>query len=137
MPREQVNDVSMTTFGQELRRLRREANLTLADLAKAGGVTTVYVSRIERGDSPPPRPDVISKFLDRVGRPDEFRRMEQLAALSRATVEIAIKDKPQEQAELFLSLARRSDEGELTHDVILELLAILKRSNTKTDEQPK
>jgi len=46
----------MTTFGERLRTMRREAGMTQAALAESVGITNTYVSALESGrKTPPPR----------------------------------------------------------------------------------
>jgi transcriptional regulator with XRE-family HTH domain len=40
-------------FGQELRRLRKEAKYTQAKLAKRAGISASYISQLETGDKEP------------------------------------------------------------------------------------
>jgi transcriptional regulator with XRE-family HTH domain len=46
-------------FGEMLRRLRKERDLTQAALAEQIGVTHVYISALERGDKPAPRLEIV------------------------------------------------------------------------------
>lgn len=114
-------------FGVEIRRLRRQAGLTLADLAEAVGVSIVYVSQIERGDRHPPSPEGIRKLAARLGVPEQYGRLQALADRSRPSVEIALKGKTELEADMLLALARESEQGGLSPEAVEELLGILKK----------
>lgn len=49
----------MTTFGQQLRRLRRQQRLTQMELAKTVGVSNTYISALESGRKPAPPHEVV------------------------------------------------------------------------------
>lgn len=49
------------TFGQKLRRLRREKNKSMGDLADYLDLSVSYVSEVERGTRAPFAPDVLQK----------------------------------------------------------------------------
>lgn len=49
----------MTTFGQQLRRLRRQQRLTQMDLAMAVGVSNTYISALESGRKPAPPHELV------------------------------------------------------------------------------
>ena len=60
-------------FGEVLRQLRREAELTLGDLARLLDVSTVYVSDVERGNRKPFTRVRILKIADFLGKdPNEL-----------------------------------------------------------------
>jgi len=100
-------------FGDELRRLRREAGLNLADLADVLDRSIVFVSEIERGRKNPPPPDAIRKLLIRLGHEEKLLEFLRLAVQARESVEISVKNKGKEVTDLLLALARRCDEDEL------------------------
>lgn len=62
---------SMATFGAEVRELRRARQMTLADLAKASGVSVSHLSAIERGGTSPTL-NKISRIADGLGVPEEW-----------------------------------------------------------------
>jgi transcriptional regulator with XRE-family HTH domain len=50
------------TFGQTLRRLREDAEISLRAFAKMVDRTPTYISKIERGELAPPAEEVIEKM---------------------------------------------------------------------------
>lgn len=55
-------------FGERLRKLRKDANLTLKDLSTLSGVSHPYLSQIENGVKPrPPSPDILNKLAPYLG----------------------------------------------------------------------
>lgn len=57
-------------FGEMLRRLRKEKDLTQAALAEQIGVTHVYISALERGDKPAPRLELVIALARSLGVDD-------------------------------------------------------------------
>ena len=51
-----------SNFGQFLKSLRERQRLSLRDVEKEAGVSNAYISQIEKGDRPPPRPDILKKL---------------------------------------------------------------------------
>ena len=49
-------------FGRYLRELRTSRRLSLHDVEKACGVSNPYLSQLERGDRPPPKPEILKKL---------------------------------------------------------------------------
>jgi transcriptional regulator with XRE-family HTH domain len=119
--------VTKSTFGDELRRLRRAAKLTLADLAEAIDVSIVYVSQIERGDRSPPKVEDIRKLAKRLGVPAEADRLVALADRSRPSVQIPLKGKSERETDVLLALARESEQGGLPEEAVQELFDILQK----------
>jgi transcriptional regulator with XRE-family HTH domain len=120
------------TFGSELRRLRREAGLTLADLADAISSSIVYVSDMERDRKNPPSAKKIEKLLARMDRLEMLQEMLRLAARSRKSIEISVDNKSEDEVNILVALARQSDEGGLGDTLIRELRRLLERG--KQDE---
>ena len=116
-------------FGDELRRLRRTAGLTLKDLADEIGCTIVYVSDVERGRRNPPNPKKIQKLLARMDQEDKFAELLFLAARSRQSIEISVEDKTDDVASMLVALARRCDEGSLDDEMLRQLRDILEQEN--------
>ena len=120
----------MTTsnlFGDELRRLRKEAGLSLADLADAAGFSIVHMSDIERAKKNPPPPEKIQKLLSRMNRADALDQLLLLAAQSRKSIEISVEDKADDVASMLVALARRCDEGDLDPGMAQRIKDILER----------
>ncbi len=51
-----------TNFGQFLKELREKRRMSLRDVEKACGVSNPYLAQIERGDRPPPKPEILKKL---------------------------------------------------------------------------
>ena len=54
-------------FGETLRRLRKEKDLTQAALAEQTGVSHVYISALERGEKPAPRLEFVISLARSLG----------------------------------------------------------------------
>jgi transcriptional regulator with XRE-family HTH domain len=52
----------METFGEAVRRLRKEKDYTLAEVAGKVGISITYLSQIEKGQRKPPCPEIIDKI---------------------------------------------------------------------------
>jgi len=53
-------------FGRIVRSLREKHGIGLRELAKAIKISPTYLSKIERGDFPPPKSDVILKIAEKI-----------------------------------------------------------------------
>lgn len=63
----------METFGQRIKRARRELKLTQRELAKRVNVNFTYLSKIENGEMPPPSEEKIFKLAGTLNiDPDEL-----------------------------------------------------------------
>jgi HTH-type transcriptional regulator, competence development regulator len=51
-----------SNFGQFLRSLRKRQGLSLRDAEKKCGVSNAYIAQLEKGDRPPPRPNILRKL---------------------------------------------------------------------------
>jgi len=51
-----------SNFGQFLRMLRKRKGLSLREAEKECGVSNAYIAQLEKGDRPPPRPDILRKL---------------------------------------------------------------------------
>ncbi|HEY3966569.1 MAG TPA: transcriptional regulator [Planctomycetaceae bacterium] len=118
-------------FGKELRRLRRAHGLNLVDLADASGMSVVYLSDIERGDRKPPSEEKIRLLMARMDEDDKTERMFVLAAQSRKSIEVSLKDASESETQAILALARRIDEKTLPPEWEEELKKLLKRLGAK------
>src|SRR5437868_5342685 len=67
------------TFGTELRRIRRETDKTLEDVAIILDVSIPHVSDIERGRRSPPSRTAIANILRTWGRSEELDNLADLA----------------------------------------------------------
>lgn len=118
-------------FGDELRRLRRQEALSLADLADALGCSITYISDIERGKKNPPRPSAIRILLDRLGHENLFAHFLGLAVQARQSIEISVDDKNEDVTDMLVALARRCDEGGLDQEVVKKIRKLLEENQEK------
>ncbi|MGI2336208.1 MAG: helix-turn-helix domain-containing protein [Dehalogenimonas sp.] len=51
-----------SNFGQFLKSLRNRRHMSLRDVEKECGVSNAYIAQLEKGDRPPPRPDILKKL---------------------------------------------------------------------------
>lgn len=51
-----------SNFGQFLKSLRKRKHMSLRDVEKECGVSNAYIAQLEKGDRPPPRPDILKKL---------------------------------------------------------------------------
>ncbi len=66
-----ATDESLTTFGAEVRQLRKAREMTLVDLAEVSGVSVSHLSAIERG-SVNPTLGKIARIAEGLGVPEEW-----------------------------------------------------------------
>lgn len=97
----------LTTFGREVRKLRIDREMYLADLAENLGMSPAYLSNIEAGRKAIPQdlPDRISKAMELP--PQEAKRLREAAEMS--AKEVKLKPKTEHQADFAAALARRFD----------------------------
>ena len=112
-------------FGEELRRLRRAKEMSLASLADSIRCSIVFMSDVERGRRNPPDPQKISKLLEAMGEGQRLSEMLRLAAQSRRSIEISVEDKNDQVADMLVALARRCDEGSLDDEIARKIKEIL------------
>ena len=67
------------SFGSTLRNLRRQQGLGLRMAAEELGVSAAYLSRIEQGKEPPPRPEVIGRMATLLGGGDALFILAEVA----------------------------------------------------------
>lgn len=98
------------TFGQTLRRLREDAQISLRSFAKMVERTPTYISKIERDELAPPAEDVI-KEIARILKQDEDD-MIALAGRVPSDLPEIIKGQPKEMA-LMLRSAKKLTPAQL------------------------
>lgn len=54
----------MNTFGEKLKKMRNDKNLSIRELAKRSGTSHPYLSQLETGKRNPPKPEMIKKLSD-------------------------------------------------------------------------
>jgi transcriptional regulator with XRE-family HTH domain len=114
-------------YGEELRRLRRATGRTLADLADVLECSIAYMSDVERGRRNPPPTEGTKKLLAALGKLEHLPRMLMLAAKSRNSVEISVKGKADDIANMVAGLARSCDEGTLDEETARKIIKLLEK----------
>jgi len=96
-------------FGRRVRVLRAEQGWGLRKFAKAVGVSPTYLSKIERGEFPPPAEDKVVAIADALGQD----RDELLALAGRIASDLAevIRARPIELAALLRAIRDLSPEA--------------------------
>jgi HTH-type transcriptional regulator, competence development regulator len=95
-------------FGRRVRTLRAEQGWGLRKFAKAVGVSPTYLSKIERGEFPPPAEDKVVAIADALGQD----RDELLALAGRVASDLAdvIRARPRELSALLRAIRDLSPE---------------------------
>ena len=114
----------MTPFGERVRRLRRERGLLLKDMAAHLGVSSAYLSALERGERGKPTWTLIQGTLQYFNIIwDEADELARLADLSDPRVKVDPARLPSE-ATLLANRLSREIRG-LNAEEIAELLGVL------------
>jgi len=114
----------MTPFGQKLRSMRAERNVTLKTMADALGVSPAYLSSLEHGRRGAPTWYLVQRvitFFNVIW--DEAEEIERLAQISHPRVVIDTSGLGPEATEFANKLARQV--GNLTDADIRDLLDLL------------
>ncbi len=120
----------MTPFGDKMRRLRTERNVTLKDMAKAIGVSPAYLSALEHGKRGRPGWHLIQRILSYLNIIwDEAEDVVRLARVSHPRIAIDTSGLNPKATELANRLA--DDVGKLDEAALDELLAVLDRRRAK------
>jgi HTH-type transcriptional regulator, competence development regulator len=118
-------------FGQHIRELRRERNLSQRDLATKVGIDFTYLSKIEVGRMEPPSEPVIRRMAQELGADED--ELINLAGKVPKELKAVLDDNP-EAVELLrvLSEQRLSDEAYRT------MLDIVRKAQTEasSDKSP-
>ncbi len=114
----------MTPFGERVRRLRRERGLLLKDMAAHLGVSSAYLSALERGERGKPTWTLIQGVIQYFNIIwDEADDLARLADLSDPRVKIDTAATSAAATLLANRLAREI--GQLTEDEIARILQVL------------
>jgi transcriptional regulator with XRE-family HTH domain len=124
----------MTPFGERVRELRRERGLMLKDMAAYLGVSSAYLSALERGQRGKPTWTLLQGVLHYFGIIwDEADELLRLADLSEPKVRIDASGL-NPQAVLFLNRLSR-EAGSLTQAEVAAMLALLDEARTRSSEK--
>jgi transcriptional regulator with XRE-family HTH domain len=117
----------MTPFGERVRRLRRERGLLLKDMAAHLGVSSAYLSALERGERGKPTFTLIQGVIQYFNIIwDEADELARLADLSEPRVKIDTGSTTPRKTLFANRLAREI--AQLSDQEIEDLLAILDRA---------
>jgi transcriptional regulator with XRE-family HTH domain len=114
---------NQTTFGKELRRVRREENKTLEDVAEIMKVSIPHISDIERGRRSPPPRGMLAKILGEWGRLEELDTLAELAVDYRGSFERTPKNAAEKQVLVALDRALDNEPSEDEIQKLREFLA--------------
>jgi transcriptional regulator with XRE-family HTH domain len=125
----------MTPFGARVRELRRERGLLLKDMAAHLGVSSAYLSALERGERGKPTWTLLQGVLQyfRIIW-DEADELLRLADLSDPKVKIDASAGGQQAVLLANRLAREF--GALTDEDVAAILAVLDRAAARPRSSP-
>lgn len=76
----------MTTFGENLKRIRKSRKMTQAELASAAGLDRTTICKYERVNSPKPTTDALCRFIEVLGC-----TAEELLGKPTTVIEIIVK----------------------------------------------
>lgn len=120
----------MTPFGDRMRKLRAERNVTLKEMAEALGVSSAYLSALEHGKRGRPGWHLIQRILAYFNIIwDEADDVVRLARISHPRITIDTSGLNPKATELANRLA--DDIGKLDAASLDELLAVLGRKRQK------
>ena len=130
-----ARDEDMTPFGERVRQLRRERGRMLKDMAAHLGVSSAYLSALERGERGKPTWTLLQGVLQyfRIIW-DEADELLRLADLSEPKVRIDASDRDPDTV-LFLNRLARELPA-LSNDDIAAMLAILDRAAERARSTP-
>ena len=97
--------ILVSEYGKTLRKIRIDKGLTMAQMAKAIGITSAYLSTIERGNRKIPKnltQNVIGHYKLSNEQVEELQKAE---LLSRDSIEIELEDMELSKKSLALSFA--------------------------------
>lgn len=120
----------MTPFGERMRKLRAERNVTLKDMAEAIGVSSAYLSALEHGKRGRPGWHLLQRIISYFNIIwDEAEDVVKLARISHPRVVIDTSGLAPHATELANRLA--DDISDLDPKELTELLAVLNRKKQK------
>lgn len=97
-----------TPFGEQLRALRQERDVTLKDLSEALGVSQAYLSALETGRRPRPTPARVDQICAYFGIIwDEAEALKDLARVSQPRITVDTTGLSPEATRLANRLAQR------------------------------
>jgi HTH-type transcriptional regulator, competence development regulator len=118
-------------FGQRIRELRRERNLSQRDLAAKIGIDFTYLSKIEVGRMEPPSEPVIRRMAQELGADED--ELINLAGKVPKELKAVLDDNPE-----AVELLRVLSEQRLPDDTYRTMLGIVRKaqSEASSDKSP-
>lgn len=115
-------------FGRKLQQLRKEAGMTLFDVAQRMGCSSAFLSAIENEKKSAPG-DFIERWISAVPNTSgERNTLQTLVAKARRQVVLALNDATISDVDLATALARKF--SGLTDDQKQQISAIINRNQT-------
>jgi len=114
----------MTPFGQKIRKIREERNITLKDMATHLQLSSSYLSALEHGRRGKPSQTIVHRicaYFNIIW--DDAEELQQLAKLSHPKVTVDTSGLSAEATELANKLAR--DIRKLDRDTLKDMLKLL------------
>ena len=116
-------------FGRKFRRWRKEAGLTMGDVARKLNLSIPYISDIERGNRPPPRVEILKKAARTLGQ--DPQDVVVAAARSRGAYELSATP-THKHREVGASLLRSWED--LSPEKLEEIERVLKGGERRSEE---
>lgn len=110
-------------FGRYIRRQRAVAGVSMRSVAKALGVSAVYLGEVERGVRPPLKEQHWHALIRAVPTIDR-ESLERLTAKAKP-LQLDLRDTPPSYQDLALALARRIEKRNLSQGDLEKLFSIL------------
>jgi len=117
-----------TEYGAFLRELRVKNQATLVETAKAAGFTINYMSMVERGKKSPLSAKQARAVLEFLGEGDSYDELMRLASLNRKAVEFDLTKQGAAATDMFLALARASEDGGIDEAMASKIMKTINRS---------
>lgn len=121
----------MTPFGDRMRKLRAERNMTLKDMAGAVGVSPAYLSALEHGKRGRPSWHLIQRIIAHFNIIwDEAEEVVHLARISHPRIAIDTAGLSPRATELANRLA--AEIGKLDQATLEDIMTLVDRRRTKS-----
>lgn len=121
----------MTPFGDRMRKLRAERNMTLKDMAGAVGVSPAYLSALEHGKRGRPSWHLIQRIIAHFNIIwDEAEEVVHLARISHPRIAIDTAGLSPRATELANKLA--AEIGKLDQATLEDIMALVDRKRAKS-----
>lgn len=114
-------------FGRYIRRQRAVADVSLRSVARALGVSAVYLGEVERGVRPPLKEEHWDALIRAVPT-IERSTLERLTAKAKP-IQLDLRDSPPQYQDLALALARRIEKQNISKVDLEKLISILGEKN--------